>query len=93
MYIARIAPLDKRSVDLFDALNANDGAKLKFQELSSNVHICSVEGHVIAVEAEGDASEYRVADESNVLQVADTSELLCFDTKYIAGSPNPIHEV
>ena len=53
MYIASKAPLDKRSVDLFDALNANDGVKLKFQQLASNVHICSVEGHVIAIEAKG----------------------------------------
>ena len=67
MNIASKAPLDKRSVDLFDALNANDGAKFKFQELASNVHICSVEGHVVAIEAKGDASEYRVADEGNVL--------------------------
>ena len=48
MYVASVAPLDKRSVDLFDAPNANDGAKLKFRELASNVHICSVEGHVVA---------------------------------------------
>ena len=81
------------SVNLFFALNANDCTKLKFQELASNVHICSVEGHVVAIEAKGDASEYRVADAGNVLLVADASELLCFDTKYIAGGPNPIHDV
>ena len=52
-------------------MNANDGAKLKFQELASNVHICSVEGHVIASWAKGDAAEHRVADEGNVLLVAD----------------------
>ena len=85
--------MDKRSVDLFDALNANDGAKLKFQELASNVHICSVEGHVVAVEAEGGATENCVADEGNVLLMADTSELLCFNTKYIASGPNPVHDV
>ena len=84
MYVARIAPLDERSVD--PSLNANDCTKLKLQELAPNVHICSVAGHVIAVEAEG-------ADESDVLQMTDTSELLCFDTEYIAGGPNPVHEV
>ena len=80
MYVARIAPLDKRSIDLFDALNANNCTKLKFQELASNVQICSVEGHEIAVEAEGDATEDGV-DEGNVLLMADTSELFCFNTK------------
>ena len=89
MYIASKAPLDERSVNLFDALNANDSTKFNSQELASNEHICSVEGHVIAIEA----SEYRVADEGNVLLVADTSELLCFDAKYIAGGPNPTHNV
>ena len=82
--------MNKRSVDLFDALNANDGTKFNFQELASNEHICSVEGHVVAIEAKGNASEYRVANEGNVLLVADTSELLCFDTKYIAGGPKPV---
>ena len=53
MCSTRIAPLDKRSVNLFYALNANDCAKLKFQELASNVHICPVEGHVVAIEAKG----------------------------------------
>ena len=51
------------------------------------IHICSVEGHVIAVEAEGDATESCVADEGNVLRMADTSELLSFNTKYVAGGP------
>ena len=49
MYIASKAPLDKRSVNLFDALNANDGTKFNFQELASNEHICSVDGHVVAI--------------------------------------------
>ena len=57
------------------------------------VHICSVEGHVIAVEAEGDATEDSVADEGNVLLMADTSEMFCFNTKYVAGCPDPVHEV
>ena len=92
MYIARKAQLDI-SVNLFDALNANDGTKFNFQELASNEHICSVEGHVVTLEAKGHASEYRVADEGNVLLMADAPELLCFDTKYIAGGPNPIHNV
>ena len=55
--------------------------------------MCSVEGHVIAVGAEGDARESCIADKSDVLHVADTFELLCFDTEYIAGSPDPVHEV
>ena len=93
MYVARIAPLGKRSIDLFDALNADNCTKLKSQELSSNVHICSVEGHVIAVEAKGDATEDCVADQGNVLLMADTSELICFNTKYVAGCPYPVHEV
>ena len=93
MCVARVAPLDKRSVNLFYSLNANDCTRLKFQELASNVHICSVEGHVIAVEAEGDATEYCVAEESDVLQMTDASELLCFDTEYTAGGPDPVHEV
>ena len=46
MYIASVAPLDERSVDRFDALNAT---KFKFQELASNEYICSVEGHVVAI--------------------------------------------
>ena len=93
MYIMDKAPFDKRSINLFDALNANDGTKFNFQELASNEHICSVEGHVVAIEARGNASEYSVADEGSVILVADTSELLCFDTKNISGGPNPIHNV
>ena len=76
MYIASKAPLDKRSVNLFNALNANDGTKFNFQELASNEHICSVEGHVVTIEAKGNASEFRVADKGNVLLMADTPEPL-----------------
>ena len=53
MYIAMIAPLDKRSINLFDALHAHHGSKINFQELVSDEHICSVEGHVVAIEAKG----------------------------------------
>ena len=91
MYIAMIAPLDKRSINLFDALNANYGSKINFQELASNEHICSVEGHVVAIEAKGNASENRVTYEGDVLLVIDASELLCLDTKDIASGPDPIH--
>ena len=85
--------MDNRGIDLFDALNADNCTKLKFQKLSSNVDICSVEGHVIAVEAEGDATEDCVSDEGNVLLMADTFELICFNIKYVAGCPDPVHEV
>ena len=85
--MAMIAPLDKRSINLFDALNANSGSKINFQELaSSNEHICSVEGHVIAIEA-------KAHTKAMFFLVIDASELLSLDTKDIAGGPDPIHQV
>ena len=92
IYTMNIAPLDKRSIHLIKSLNANDCSKINFQELTSNEHVCSVEGHVVAIEAKGNASEYSVADGVNVV-LTDTFELFCFDTKNIAGGPNPIHNV
>ena len=93
MYIAIIAPLDKRSVNLLDALYANYGSKIDLQELASNNHIWSVEGHVVAIEAKGNASEDRITYEGGVLLLIDASELLSLDTKDIACGPDPIHQV
>ena len=59
----------------------------------TNEHICSVEGHVFAIEAKGNASENRITCEGGVLLVIDASELLCLDTKDIACGPDPIYQV
>ena len=92
MYVAEMAPLNKRGVYLFDALCANLGSKIDLQELASDEHICSVEGHVVAIEAKGNASENCITYEGCVLLVIDASELLCLDTKDIARGPGPIHQ-
>ena len=93
MYVAIKTPLDKRSVNLFDALYANYGSKVDFQELASNDRIWSVEDHVVAIEAEGNASDDRITYEGGVLLLIGASELLRLDAKDIACGPDRIHQV
>ena len=81
MYIAMVAPLNTRIVNLSGALYANHGSKIDLQELASNEHICSVEGHVVTIESKGSASEDRITYEGGILLAIDATELLSLDTK------------
>ena len=76
-----------------DSLHADHGGKVNLQELAANVRICSAKGHIIAVKRENDTSENHVTHERGVLLMGDAPELLCLETKDVARSPNPIHQI